>query len=193
MFNRNIRPNRHRPQDGLRTLIRQARNLAGDLDRPTFNRRPSESSWSTGECLEHLNVTARLYLPALTEAIEQAKRKPGRRRQPGLTVLGRLVVWGMEPPPRRLTRSRTFAQLEPARDLDPAATLDAFEALHEELIVRMNEAGDLDLKRVRMSSLLDPRLRLSLGDWFAFIAAHGRRHLWQAERALEAVRGQPDR
>ena len=188
VFTKTTRPNRHRPQDALRTLIHQARNLAAGLDRETFNRRPAENAWSVAECLEHLNVSARLYLPVLTDAIDGAKRKPGRRRQPGLTLLGRLIVWGMEPPPRRLSKTKTFERLEPARDLDPEYVLDEFEALHEELIVRMNEAGDLDLKRVKVRSVLDRRLRLSLGDWFAFLAAHGRRHLWQAERALEQVR-----
>ncbi|HUH12918.1 MAG TPA: DinB family protein, partial [Longimicrobiales bacterium] len=78
-----------------------------------------------------------------------------------------------------------WPELEPARDLDPADALEEFEALHEEMIVRMNEASNLDRKRIRVRSPLNSKLRLSLGDWFAFLAVHGRRHLWQAERALE--------
>lgn len=190
MFKRKQRrPNRDRPQDDIRTLIRQVRALAEELDRETFNRRPGEGRWSVGECVEHLSAAARLYLPPLTEAIEKARAKGvlGRRKH-GMTWLGRIVVWSTEPPPKRPSRMKTWPKLEPARDLDPAETLDEFEALHEELIVRMNEASDLDLKKVKVRSVLDRRLRLSLGDWFAFLAAHGRRHLWQAERTLEEVR-----
>ena len=185
-FQKDKRANRQRPQDDLRTLIRQARTVAEGLDRDRFNARPGPGRWSVGECLDHLNATARLYLPVLTDAIHRAREKGlAGRGGSGTTWIGRVLVWTQEPPPRRATRMGTWPELEPTRDLDPAETLDAFEALHEELIVRMNEASDLDRKRVKVRSALDSRLRLSLGDWFAFLAAHGRRHLWQADRALK--------
>ncbi|MFW5947041.1 MAG: DinB family protein [Gemmatimonadota bacterium] len=180
----------HTAKEELRTLIRRVRDLAGGLDPETFNRRPAESSWSAGECIEHLNDTARTYLPVLSDAIRDA-REEGLSGQggDGRTWLGRLVAWSMEPPPKRFSRMKTFPELEPAADLDPAVTVDAFAELHEALIARLDEAAVLDLKRVKVRSVLDRRLKLSLGDWFAFLAAHGRRHLWQAERALETVRG----
>lgn len=187
-FQKKHRPNRYRPQDELRTLIRQARQVADGLDRDAFNRRPEPDRWSVGECIEHLNASARLYLPALTEAIADARQRGliGTRRS-GRTLLGRLVVWSMEPPPKRLTIRTTWPELEPARDLAPADTLEQFELLHEELIIRMNEATDLDLKKVKMRSVLDRRLKLSLGDWFAFLPAHARRHLWQAARTRQRI------
>lgn len=186
MFKKETRPNRHRPQDEIRTLIRLVRNAGEGLDRETFNRRPAEGRWSVGECIDHLSATARLYLPVLTDAIDVARKKgvTGSRGS-GQTWLGRIFVRGQEPPPRWPSRIRTWPELQPARDLDPADTLDEFEALHEELIVRMNEANDLDRKKIKVRSVLNTRLRLSLGDWFAFLAAHGRRHLWQAEQALK--------
>ncbi len=143
------------------------------------------------ECLDHLNETARLYLPELTEAIEGARQngllaRPGASRR---TLIGRLVVWTQEPPVR--IRMKTFSSIEPRGDTDPAEVAEAFESLHEELIVRINEAADLDWKRVKMRSVIDPRLKLSLGDWFHFLAAHARRHLWQAERARDRVIGPP--
>ncbi|HUG42288.1 MAG TPA: DinB family protein [Longimicrobiales bacterium] len=193
-YSRNTRPNRRRPQDDLRTLIRQVRDLAGGLDRETFNRRPGEDRWSVGECVDHLSASARLYLPVLTEAIHGARAQGlTARRVPGRTWLGRIVVWAMEPPPRRPTRMGTWPALEPGHDLVPSDTLDEFEALYEELIVRMNEAADLDQRRVKVRSALDSRLKLSLGDWFAFLAAHGRRHLWQADQALKELKERGER
>lgn len=191
-FTRDKRPNRQRPQDELRTLIRQVRELADPLDRETFNRRPGEGRWSVGECVDHLNASARLYLPVLTDAVERARERGSEgERSWGRTLLGRLVVWLMEPPPKRVSRMGTWPELEPARDLDPHDTLDDFEALHEEFIVRMNEAADLNLRKIMVRSVLDSRFRLSLGDWFYFIPAHGRRHMWQASRALEELPDAP--
>jgi hypothetical protein len=97
-------------------------------------------------------------------------------------MLGRLLVWTQEPPVR--FRMKTFDAIHPARDQDPEELLHRFEALHEELIVRANESADLDWRGVKLRSVLDPRLRLSLGDWYHFLAAHARRHLWQAEQIL---------
>ena len=145
-----------------------------------------------GECLEHLNETARLYLPVFVEAIEDARAR-GLVAEPGVgdrTLLGRVVTWMMEPPSR--IRTKTFEVIEPGSDLEPAEVLEAFEALHEEVIVRANESADLNRKKIRIPSVLDSRLKLSLGDWFAFIAAHGRRHLWQARRARAAIEQDPE-
>ncbi len=181
---REKRDNRRGVQDQFRTILRRAREITAGMDRDAFNRRPGPGRWSPGECLDHLNVTARLYLPALTEAIESARAKGWvDRRRSGRTLLGRVAAWTQEPPSR--LRMRTHAELEPARDLDPAAVLEEFEALHEEIIVRVNESRDLDRRRVRIASLLNRRLRLTLDDWFAFLAAHARRHLWQAAEAME--------
>lgn len=174
------RKNREGVQDQIRTLIRRVNELVDGMDRDAFNRRPAEGAWSPGECVDHLNATARLYLPELADTIEAARRRGlTGPRQDGRTLLGRLLVWSMEPPPR--FRMSTFAEIEPDRDLDPAETAETFETLHEELIVRINESADLDRKKVKMRSSLDRRLKLSLDDWYAFLAAHARRHLWQAE------------
>lgn len=184
---RGERRNRDGIQDQIRTAIRRAREVVEGLDRESFNRRPAPDSWSVGECLDHLNETARLYLPEFAEAVEAA-REAGHLAPPGSderTLFGRVVTWMQEPPVR--LRMKTFEQIEPARETDPEEVLEAFVTLHEELIVRINEAADLDRKRVKLRSVLDGRLKLSLGDWFHFLAAHARRHLWQARRARDRV------
>ena len=177
------RPGRERVQDQFRTLIRKARDVFGEMETERFNRRPPDGGWSAAECVEHLNATARLYIPALTDAIGDARARGITGGDgPGRTWIGRAICWTQEPPAR--FRMKTFEEIMPGvEQLEPAEALDEFEALHEELIVRINEAGDLDLKKIKVRSVLDARLKLSLGDWFAFLAAHARRHLWQAHRA----------
>lgn len=170
-------------------LTRRVRELAGGVDAGTFTHRPAADSWSAAECIDHLNVTARAYLPALDEAIAEARsRGLTAERADGRTLLGRIVAWATEPPAR--LKMKTPGDLEPAPDLDPDALVEEFAVLHDALVAQMRGSADLDGKRVRVRSLLDSRLKLSLDDWYAFIAAHARRHLWQAERALEEAREQ---
>jgi hypothetical protein len=181
---RDRRANRQGLADQVRTLIRCAHELVAAAEAETLNRPPAEGGWSALQCLEHLNETARLYLPVLAEAMEEGRARGLTGVQgEGRTLMGRILTWSQEPPVR--FRIRTFQAIEPPTGaLDPARVVEDFELLHEELIVRINESGSLDRRRVRVASVLNPRLTLSLGDWFAFLAAHARRHLWQAERAL---------
>jgi hypothetical protein len=184
---KDTRPTRQGAADQVRTLIRCARELVEGVDPATLNAAPPGAGWSALQCLDHLNETARVYLPILAEAMEEG-RQAGRvgAGVDGRTLRGRLLAWSQEPPAR--FRRRTFEELEPASgELDPDTVLEEFEVLHEELIVRINESGSLDRKRIRVRSVFDPRLVLTLGDWFAFLTAHGRRHLWQAEQALESL------
>jgi hypothetical protein len=187
---KDTRSNRRGVADQLRTLIRKAHELADDADPAALNQTPPGGGWSAAQCLEHINETARVYLPVLASAIEEGRSRKLLARVgggDGRTLLGRLIVWSQEPPVR--FRVRTVEMIRPPDGpLDPIAVMEDFEALHEELIVRINESGSLDRKRIRVPSVLKPLLKLSLGDWFAFLAAHARRHLWQAERALTAAR-----
>jgi hypothetical protein len=182
------RANRRGVADQLRTLIRRARDLADGVDPETLNRRPAAGGWSAAQCIEHLNETARVYLPLIATAIEEGRATvPPAARGDGRTLLGRVIAWSQEPPVR--FRTRTMAAIEPpSHELDPVRLMEDFEALHEELIVRVNESAAIDRKKVRLRSALDSRLTLSLGDWFAFLAAHGRRHLWQADQVLQSAR-----
>lgn len=186
------RANRRGAADQVRTLIRCARELGEGVDRETFNRSPPDGGWSMAECLDHLNATARVYLPLIAEAMEEGRARGHVGRQAdGRTWVGRFIAWSQEPPVR-FVRMKTFPDIEPDQDLAPEDVLDEFQVLHEELIVRINEAASLDTRRIRIRSALNRRLRLSLADWFAFLTAHARRHLWQAEQALARVATRAD-
>lgn len=179
-------PLRDRLEAEYDTLIERVREIMGSHDTDQLTRRPAEDAWSAAECIDHLNATARLYLEPLGEAIADARSRGETGGRPdGRTLIGRVVAWAMEPPPR--LKVGTFGELEPAAEHDPAELAATFAGLHGRLVDQMNGAADLDRKKVKVQSLLDSRLKLSLDDWYAFIAAHGRRHLWQAERALESA------
>src|SRR5262245_22646749 len=82
-------------------IKRDAEDLVEGLSEAEFNWRPSPEKWSIGECLEHLNVTARLFWPIIAGAINGARVNgwfsdgPYKR-----TWIGGLIIRMTRPPVR---------------------------------------------------------------------------------------------
>jgi hypothetical protein len=55
----------------------------------------------------------------------------------------------------------------------------------EEYLRLARRAGRVDLARVKLESPASARVKLSLGETFALLAAHERRHLWQARQVKD--------
>src|SRR5829696_6127832 len=75
--------------DDLRDILaqleasdREAHVLLHDLNEEQLNWRPDERSWSIAQCLDHLNVTDRIYLAPMLHAIEKARKAGSVRRGP---------------------------------------------------------------------------------------------------------------
>ena len=160
-----------------------AEKLAGGLDDEQFCWRPAEGTWSVCENLLHLIATGRLYLPKIDEAISHARASgftaPGPFRY---SIFNRWFVWMMEPPVR--LKFKTPKNFLPQAVQPKEQVLQAFTALNQEWLRRLEEAQGLDLKGIRIPSPANARIRISLGIGFALNAAHERRHLWQARKTI---------
>ena len=161
-------------------------SLAAGVDDFEFNWRRESGGWSIAQCFDHLNVAARLYLPHVDKAIARAKskRKLGRRPH-SYGVIERWFLRSMEPPPgSRFRAPKLFRPVR--RELHTQETVDAFLALQDEFVSRLRRAQGIDLSRAKVRSPVSPLIRFSLGIVFALIAAHARRHLWQAQQMKQA-------
>lgn len=160
-------------------IAQDADALVTPLSDEQFIWRPRPASWSVAQCLEHLNTTARLYLPQLDEAISNAIRRGTYGEGPfSYDVIGRFFTAAMEPPARfRITSPKVF-QPPPARSR--AEVTAAFRAYQVQFVDRLRQANGLDLARAKVRSPTYSWLRFSLGSGFALMLAHERRHLWQA-------------
>lgn len=91
----------------------------------------------------------------------------------------------MEPPPgRRFRAPKSFRPTK--RHLFTSETVDVFLELQDEFVSQLRRAQGVDLRRAKIRSPASPLIRFSLGIGFALIAAHARRHLWQAQQVKEA-------
>lgn len=164
-------------------LADEADALAGTLTDEQFNWHPPSGGWSVAQCIDHLNVTARVYLPKMDEGIANAIRRGLYGEGPfRYNWLGRLFVKTVEPPPRFRVKAPTAFQPSPSRKRPE--TLAAFRAYQVQFIDRLRQANGLDLARARVQSPAASYLRVPLGSGFAVMVAHERRHLLQARNVI---------
>jgi hypothetical protein len=164
-------------------LTAQADALTDPLSDEQFMWRPGRDCWSIGECLDHLNATARVYLPALDEGISEAIRRGVYGEGPfTYNWLGRLTV----------RFSDTRLRLKASDDVQPTPgrtrreIVSAFRAYQVQYIDRLRQANGVDLARARVRMPITSWFRIPLGSGFAVMLAHSRRHLTQARRVTEA-------
>ena len=167
----------------LDAVRQRARRVAEGLDEKAFNWRSRPGMWSIAQCLEHLNVSARLFFVVIDRGIERGARGAGPFRY---GFLERWFLRTMEPPVK--TRFRAPKHFQPPPDASPAPALAAFEHNQEEMAERIRRADGLHLSRVKVSSPVSKLIKYSLGIALQVMVAHERRHLWQAEQ----VRAHPE-
>jgi hypothetical protein len=141
--------------------------------------------WSIAQCIDHLNVTARLYLPLLDEGIANAIRQGLYGEGPfAYWWLARMFIRMLEPPPRLRMKAPALFQPPPARTR--REIMAAFRAYQVQYVDRLRQANGLDLGRARVRSVAASWIYMPLGAGFAVMTAHERRHLWQAKKVMEA-------
>ncbi len=184
-----LQPQLIRVKQELLAARERAHGVAAGVAGDDWGQRPAAGSWSVAECLMHLNQTSERFLPIIDEAI-RALRARGLL---GTTVLRRdLIGWAlsaaMEPPVR--FRLKTTPAFVPGR-IDPLPeVVERFDYLQGELIERLDRGAGLAWDRQRVESPFSKRVKYSLYSAYCVIAAHQRRHLWQAEHARSALAAQ---
>ncbi|MFN8060387.1 MAG: DinB family protein [Vicinamibacterales bacterium] len=162
-------------------IERDARAIVDGVREAEGTWRAAPASWTVAECLDHLAVGNRVYLDAMRPAAARARTRGRLRRgpaRPGL-VGGWFVRW-LEPP---VTRRRTIAapaKIRPRLGPTLASAAQDFIASHDAVRGFLREYAHLDLASVRFPNPFIRGVRFSLATGLHVIAAHERRHLWQA-------------
>lgn len=161
-----------------------ADTLATPLSDAAFSWQPAPDQWSVAQCLDHLNTTARAYLPVLDEGITDAIRRglygPGPYRY---NLIGRLHVFLMQPNSRICGKAaRVFY---PAPNRPRQEVMAAFRAYKVQYVDRLRQANGLDLARAQVASPVVRWLPIPLGSAFALLITHERQRLAQAQHVIE--------
>ena len=171
-------------QAQFEALKTQASALVAGLAESQFNWRPARHKWSIAECLLHLNMLGDRYVHVIEPLLEEARTK----RQTSATSprhgwFARWILSKTEPPPKRSFRAaRSF---RPPDEQPVTAVLPTFLHLQDQLIRQIDQAASLGAAHIKVPALAVRPLKFDLHLTFAWIAAHERRHLWQARQVRQ--------
>jgi hypothetical protein len=165
---------------------RDARKLIDGLTETRGTWRVQPGSWSVAECLDHLATSNVVYLRALEPSAERALAAGRLRRGPALPgLLGDWFVRWFEPPVR--TKAKAPKKIRPrvSPSLHDAAA--RFLESQNEIRAFILQYHGIDLAGTTFPNPFIKGVRFSLATGLHVLAAHERRHLWQAWRVREAA------
>ena len=153
-------------------------NQSDDL----LNWKPNPTTWSVLDCLEHLNIYSRFYIPHIQKQMQQAK--PINQQKYNSSWLGDYFVKTLSPNNQKAMS--TLKRLNPIHSsLDADTVITNFLHYQQHFLENIQTAEKIDLTSIKIPLEFMPMLRLRLGDVFRFLVAHEQRHILQANRVLE--------
>jgi DinB superfamily len=149
---------------------------------------PQTVGWSAVQCVEHLNIYSRYYLPLIKNAIETAQKndwKATPQYQSGW--LGNYFYHTMLPKENGTLPSKMKAPKKaiPPQSIDTVAVIAEYISHQEELLRLLDLTHHISLAKPRIPISIAPFIRLKLGDVLLFLTAHTERHVLQIERTLK--------
>ena len=156
--------------------------LTNELHHHQLNLRVDSDRWSIAECIVHLNLFSETFVPLIQDACERARLNGLMRGGPyKMDVVGKLLRYALEPPSK--WNASTTSEFEPTVVEPLERVIPRFIELQSELLTLVQSSADLDLNRIKITSPITTHVRYNLYSCFLIIAAHQRRHLWQADRS----------
>lgn len=166
--------------DQYESIKINVKNLSEDLTEEHFNKRPGKNKWSVAECIDHLNASYNAYAPIIKNVIENSANdsitNPDEFKS---RIFFRFFTSFLEPPYRM--KVKTFTIFMPDEKLNKNDTLKKFYNSTNEFIDFINRSEKVDIKKTIITSPVSDKLRFQLGELYPFMAAHIRRHIWQAK------------
>lgn len=164
-----------------------ARGLAQEFSSRELGEPPSPGAWSAVDNLMHLTLASQAFIPRMTRTLAKLAEAGRRSDRPSRRdLVGRLYSWALEPP--ILFKARAPRPFVPPAGTGVDQALPAFLAEQERIVALVQQSIGLDLAARKVPTPVSRYLRFNVCSAFHAVAAHERRHLWQARRAALAAR-----
>ncbi len=159
------------------------KDLIYPLSDRQVNWRPEYDKWSVLDNLLHINITNQSYLDNILGKLNVLRKAEKPFIQDAeWSILGRFFLYLMEPPYR--LRFKAPKKLLPKNPLLREETVLQFMDIHNKIEAMLNQAVYYRLKGLRFYSPGSRHFSWSFVEIVSILAAHERRHLWQAEQIV---------
>jgi hypothetical protein len=147
-----------------------------------LNYKHSQNSWSVLECIEHLNLYGKFYLPEIEKVILLAQNVESNNNYKS-SLLGDFFVNSIKAENKK--KMKATLMMTPQGSELSYTSLDMFLKQLERLSYILKKCENKDLIKVKTSISLTKFLKLRLGDTLRFLVYHNERHILQAENVLK--------
>lgn len=154
-----------------------------------LNKKPAANKWSIAECLQHLNLTMDVYVTQMLDVIKKKDQFPSTSDEFNLSFMGRMGVKAMQPKEgQKISYTmKTFKVLNPevaSSEYDPLAK---FLEYQDHLLSVTSSLRHMSLTKPKITTIVGPLFKLSIGDALHFMIAHNQRHILQAQKVLQII------
>lgn len=146
--------------------------------------KPAPRVWSVAECIEHLDLSARLYLEPVEAAIRRlrSRGRTGHAPYGRGTLAGRMILWVLDPNRPKQKNANAPGVFRPTTEPEFERLCDDYRAHRGRLVSLIAEADGLDLGSITIATPVSRLIRVTLAQAFEIHSLHEPRHLAQAER-----------
>lgn len=160
--------------------------LAGRAPAGAWVRRADPQRWSMGECVAHLNLTSKAFLPLVEAALAEGRALPRRTTGRYRRNFTGWLLWRLSgPAPRQ--RVKTAAPFIPSGQQPVTQLLAEFDAWHQRQLEYTRAADGLALEKLHIVSPFNARVKYNLYACLTILPRHEHRHVWQAEQVWAAL------
>ena len=173
--------------DDIDAADRAGDAIAAQVTDEQFHWRPRDGQgWSIAQCLDHLAIINVFYCASIQSAIDDARARAWMREGPAAPgFFGRRFIASQEPPVRR--RFSAPGRVKPATATrSREEILAAYHQAHAVVRRAISSAAGVDINRATFPNPFLKILRVRVSTALLVVAAHDRRHLWQAEQVRTA-------
>lgn len=168
-------------KNDTQSIIQTVENEFSTLTTDQQTWKPNPEKWSIAECLEHLNIYGRYYLPTITTQMEKSNSEAQATYSGGL--LGNYFVNSMLPKQGTVVnKMKTPTAYNPTKsEMENKNYLKDFLEQQQTLLTLLNQSKKVNLQNTKIPISISKWVRIKLGDTFRFIIAHNQRHILQAQ------------
>ena len=158
--------------------------LFPNLPSDKLNKKPNPNAGSAAECFQHLIYTNGEYLKRFSEIIKINSSEHGVSAEYKHSFLGKLILYFVNP--KTKMKSKTTKAFNPTFSKVEIDVVKKYLEQHDLLTKAISGMKNLDLKKLRIPSPINNKIKYNLGDAIKILVLHDQRHIQQAARALKS-------